>query len=117
MGVCSILWGKPLQNLSYQWPFCERLRKEKDDFHVLDNWVLCTNCDIPDTLNTVAVYLYTSAVQVDAKNSSFTYGVPVYSFTGLVVYCSTTNAAKSSALKDCTWFKETGKPIPGDKLT
>ena len=28
VGVCSILWGKPLQNLAYQWPFCERLRKE-----------------------------------------------------------------------------------------
>ena len=25
-----------MQNLAYQWPFCERLRKEKDDFHVLN---------------------------------------------------------------------------------
>ena len=38
VGVCSILWGKPLQNLAYQWPFCERLRKEKDDFHALNHW-------------------------------------------------------------------------------
>ena len=26
MGVCSIQWGKLLQNLAYQWPFLDKLR-------------------------------------------------------------------------------------------
>ena len=44
VGVSSILCvfvggrgggGGSLQN---QWPFCDKLRKEKDGFHELDNW-------------------------------------------------------------------------------
>ena len=29
VGVCSILWGKPLQNLAYQWPFGETEERER----------------------------------------------------------------------------------------
>ena len=28
MGVCSIQWEKPLQNLAYQWPSWDELKKE-----------------------------------------------------------------------------------------
>ena len=38
VGVCSILLGKPLQNLAYQWPICGKLSKEKYGFHELDKW-------------------------------------------------------------------------------
>ena len=33
VGVCSIQLEKPLQNLAYQWPSWDELKKEKSNFH------------------------------------------------------------------------------------
>ena len=33
VGVYFMQWEKPLQNLAYQWPSWDELRKERADFH------------------------------------------------------------------------------------